>query len=90
VPPWWDSACTSVSRTGAKADNRLALKKVALRVHLDLYQDETARFCHWHLPEAHYLEAWGDTRPTTAPLPSCKRSSSRCIKGGLRWSWFRR
>ncbi|HEX5270806.1 MAG TPA: TAT-variant-translocated molybdopterin oxidoreductase, partial [Gemmataceae bacterium] len=38
------------------------MKKVPLRVHLGLYQDETSRLCHWHLPEAHYLEAWGDTR----------------------------
>ncbi len=33
-----------------------------LSVHLSLYQDETSRLCHWHLPEAHYLEAWSDTR----------------------------
>jgi molybdopterin-containing oxidoreductase family iron-sulfur binding subunit len=38
------------------------MQKVPLRIHLGLYQDETARQCHWHLPEAHYLEAWGDTR----------------------------
>ncbi len=38
------------------------LQKVPLRVHLSLYQDETSRQCHWHLPEAHYLESWGDTR----------------------------
>jgi molybdopterin-containing oxidoreductase family iron-sulfur binding subunit len=30
--------------------------------HLSLYQDETARRCRWHLPEAHFLEAWSDTR----------------------------
>ena len=36
--------------------------KVPLRAHLSLYQDETSRQCHWHLPEAHYLEAWSDTR----------------------------
>jgi MoCo/4Fe-4S cofactor protein with predicted Tat translocation signal len=38
------------------------MRKVPLRVHLSQYQDETSRQCHWHLPEAHYLEAWGDTR----------------------------
>jgi MoCo/4Fe-4S cofactor protein with predicted Tat translocation signal len=38
------------------------LQKVPLRVHLSLYQDETSRLCHWHMPEAHYLEAWSDTR----------------------------
>jgi MoCo/4Fe-4S cofactor protein with predicted Tat translocation signal len=35
---------------------------VPLRVHLGLYQNETAELCHWHINEAHYLEAWGDTR----------------------------
>src|SRR5205807_5271981 len=38
------------------------LQNVKLRVHLGLYQDETAAQCHWHLPEAHFLEAWGDAR----------------------------
>ena len=38
------------------------LKKAKLRVHLSLYKDETTRLCHWHVPEAHYLESWGDTR----------------------------
>jgi molybdopterin-containing oxidoreductase family iron-sulfur binding subunit len=48
----------------APADFRFTerMQKVPLRIHLGLYQDETARQCHWHLPEAHYLEAWGDTR----------------------------
>ena len=38
------------------------LDKVPLRIHLGLYQDETAVHCHWHIPEAHYLESWGDVR----------------------------
>jgi len=38
------------------------LKKAKLRVHLSLYKDETTQLCHWHVPEAHYLESWGDTR----------------------------
>ncbi len=36
--------------------------KVPLRVHLGLYQNETAELCQWHINEAHELEAWGDTR----------------------------
>ncbi len=36
--------------------------KVNLRIHLGLYEDETAEQCHWHIPEAHYLESWGDAR----------------------------
>jgi molybdopterin-containing oxidoreductase family iron-sulfur binding subunit len=38
------------------------MNKVNLRVHLSLYKDETSELCHWHVPEAHYLEAWSDTR----------------------------
>jgi molybdopterin-containing oxidoreductase family iron-sulfur binding subunit len=39
-----------------------ALGKVGFRAHLGLYNDETARLCHWHLPMAHFLESWGDAR----------------------------
>ncbi|MFQ5989648.1 MAG: TAT-variant-translocated molybdopterin oxidoreductase, partial [Candidatus Methylomirabilales bacterium] len=48
----------------APADLRLAehLSKVRLRIHLSLYEDETSALCHWHLPEAHYLESWSDAR----------------------------
>ncbi len=46
----------------ADFDFAKAVQRVALRVHLGLYQDETARLCHWHIPEAHYLETWGDAR----------------------------
>jgi MoCo/4Fe-4S cofactor protein with predicted Tat translocation signal len=35
---------------------------VQLRLHLGLYQNETAELCQWHVNEAHYLEAWGDGR----------------------------
>jgi len=38
------------------------LTKARVRAHLSLYDDETSRACQWRLPEAHYLEAWGDAR----------------------------
>ena len=38
------------------------LGKAKLRVHLSLYEDETSEVCQWHVPEAHFLETWGDTR----------------------------
>ena len=58
------------------------LAKVPLRVHSGLYEDETSAYCHWHLPETHYLESWSDIRaydgtatilqPLIAPLYSGK------------------
>jgi molybdopterin-containing oxidoreductase family iron-sulfur binding subunit len=36
--------------------------KVGLSIHLGLYDDETAELCHWHIPQAHFLEAWSDLR----------------------------
>jgi MoCo/4Fe-4S cofactor protein with predicted Tat translocation signal len=38
------------------------LQKAGVRVHLSLYDNETTDVCQWHLPQAHYLEAWGDAR----------------------------
>jgi MoCo/4Fe-4S cofactor protein with predicted Tat translocation signal len=59
-----------------------ALAKVSVRIHLSLYQDETSALCHWHIPEAHFLESWSDCRaydgtvtilqPLIAPLYSGK------------------
>lgn len=48
----------------APADLEFAeqMRKVGLRIHLGLYDDETAALCHWHVPETHYLEAWSDAR----------------------------
>jgi MoCo/4Fe-4S cofactor protein with predicted Tat translocation signal len=39
-----------------------ALDKVPLRIHHNLYEDETSARCHWHVPAAHELESWGDAR----------------------------
>jgi molybdopterin-containing oxidoreductase family iron-sulfur binding subunit len=39
-----------------------ALAKVATRLHHGLFTDETAEYCHWHVPAAHELESWGDAR----------------------------
>ncbi|MFZ0307608.1 MAG: TAT-variant-translocated molybdopterin oxidoreductase [Candidatus Sulfotelmatobacter sp.] len=40
----------------------LKSNEVPLRVHLGLYQNETAELCQWHVNQAHELEAWGDAR----------------------------
>lgn len=39
-----------------------AMNRVGLRIHLGLYHDETAEQCHWHIPQTHALEMWGDAR----------------------------
>ena len=39
-----------------------ALLKVRTRIHLSLEENETSEYCHWHIPEAHALEAWSDAR----------------------------
>jgi molybdopterin-containing oxidoreductase family iron-sulfur binding subunit len=48
----------------APADLDFARKmdKVPLRMHLGQFQDETGERCHWHVPQAHSLESWGDAR----------------------------
>ncbi|MDB5351498.1 MAG: Fe-S-cluster-containing hydrogenase subunit [Planctomycetota bacterium] len=48
----------------APADLGMAerLLKVPLSIHQGIYADETATRCHWHIPEAHPLESWGDVR----------------------------
>jgi molybdopterin-containing oxidoreductase family iron-sulfur binding subunit len=48
----------------APADLRFAeaMEKVPLRLRLGLYEDETSRFCHWNVAEAHPLETWSDAR----------------------------
>lgn len=39
-----------------------AMERVETTIHLSGYRDETSRKCLWHLPRAHFLEAWGDGR----------------------------
>ncbi|MEZ4702473.1 MAG: TAT-variant-translocated molybdopterin oxidoreductase [Rhodothermales bacterium] len=61
-----------------------ALQRVPTSIHLGSHQDETAVASTWHIPQAHYLEAWGDGRahdgtlsviqPLIAPLHDDARS----------------
>ncbi|MDB6057204.1 MAG: molybdopterin oxidoreductase, iron-sulfur binding subunit, partial [Verrucomicrobiales bacterium] len=39
-----------------------SLAKVKRSIHIGLDYNETAAVCTWHIPQAHYLESWGDTR----------------------------
>ena len=43
-------------------DFAAALEQAAEVVHLSPYVDETSLRATWHLPQAHFLEAWGDAR----------------------------
>ncbi len=62
-----------------------ALSRVGDSVHLGMHVDETARVATWHVPQAHYLETWGDgrdpsgilsvTQPLIAPLYADAKSA---------------
>ncbi|HET6568166.1 MAG TPA: TAT-variant-translocated molybdopterin oxidoreductase [Rhodothermales bacterium] len=64
------------------------LKRVPLRIHMGLYEDETSEHCQWHIPESHYLESWGDVRafdgtasiiqPLIAPLYDSHTAAELC------------
>src|ERR1700680_4463425 len=38
------------------------LPRVKFSARLGLYEDETSALCHWHIPQTHFLEEWGDAR----------------------------
>ena len=38
------------------------LETVPATMRLGLYEDETSALCKWHLPRAHWLESWADSR----------------------------
>jgi len=44
------------------------LSGVENTIHFGDYYDETARHCHWHIPQAHFLESWGDARAIDGTL----------------------
>jgi MoCo/4Fe-4S cofactor protein with predicted Tat translocation signal len=62
----------------ADLDFKNQLGSVDHVIHLSAYVDETSAIAKWHVPQLHYLEAWGDTasidgylgvvQPLIAPL----------------------
>jgi len=72
-----------------------AFQKVPFRAHLSPYYDETSELVHWHIPETHFLETWGDGRahdgtvsiqqPLIAPLYNGRHASEvlGAMLGGL-------
>lgn len=61
-----------VYEAAADQDVVAALESVKLRIHLGSHQDETSEYCHWHLPEAHYLESWNDLRSFDGTVSLCQ------------------
>jgi molybdopterin-containing oxidoreductase family iron-sulfur binding subunit len=39
-----------------------AIQKVTHTIHCSLYFNETSQQVEWHVPQTHFLEAWGDAR----------------------------
>ena len=78
---------------------------IPVRIHHGLYQDETAELCQWHVNDAHYLEAWGDSRaydgtvsivqPLIEPLyrghsaVELRRHAGRGLRAPMGTSWCR-
>ena len=68
----------------AALDFKGALRSVDASIHLGSHRDETAQASRWHIPQTHYLEAWGDGRtfdgtlsviqPLIAPLYDAAKS----------------
>jgi len=66
-----------------------ALATVPFSTHLSLYDDETSALTRWHVPMAHYIEAWGDARaydgtaslvqPPIGPLLDTFRSATELL-----------
>jgi MoCo/4Fe-4S cofactor protein with predicted Tat translocation signal len=46
----------------ADIDFKGSLAHVEMIVRLGTYEDETSAVSHWHIPETHHLETWGDIR----------------------------
>ncbi len=61
-----------VYAAAAGQDVPALLSKVKLRVHLGTHQDETSEHCHWHIPESHFLESWGDLRAFDGTVSICQ------------------
>jgi molybdopterin-containing oxidoreductase family iron-sulfur binding subunit len=52
----------------ADANFKAELQKVATKIRLGLFFDQTSEECDWHLPLAHSLESWGDSEASDGTL----------------------
>lgn len=51
-----------VYNTPSDANIEDVLKNIPQIIHLGSHYDETAKLSQWHIPEAHFLESWGDAQ----------------------------
>ncbi len=65
----------------ANLDFSSAMGQVGRRIHLGTYQDETGMLANWHIPAAHYLEAWGDAE-TSAGVAAVQQPMISPLYGG--------
>jgi len=56
----------------ADLDFASAMKSAATSIHLSLYDNETSHAALWHVPRAHFLEAWGDCRAWDGTVSICQ------------------
>ena len=66
-----------------------ALKKVEHSAHLSPLMDETSKLCRWHLPESHFLEAWGDGRALDGTLTIAQPLIEPIFDSKSAWETFR-
>jgi len=62
VETLWMLGTNPVYNAPGDVDFEGALDKVQHSVHLSSYFDETSKSAEWHIPAAHFLEAWGDAK----------------------------
>jgi len=56
----------------ADLDFASAMKLAGTSIHLSQYDNETSHAALWHVPRAHYLEAWGDCRAWDGTVSICQ------------------
>jgi molybdopterin-containing oxidoreductase family iron-sulfur binding subunit len=60
-PAYHAPADLEFARRLAVADGQ-GKPRIPLRIHYSLYANETTQLCNWLVPQAHWLESWGDVR----------------------------
>jgi molybdopterin-containing oxidoreductase family iron-sulfur binding subunit len=51
-----------VYTSGSDVDFATLVRKAGFSLQVGMNHDETAQYCDWYVPQAHFLEAWSDVR----------------------------